>query len=311
MSRDSFAPREIHNTYSPAENRDPFTQYHPVVNLLYFVLVIGCAMVLQHPICLVISLFGALMYGVCLKGRKIFRYNIVYMLPIMILTAVVNPVFTHQGVTILTYLPSGNPLTLESILYGVFAAMLMICVVAWFSCFHVVMNSDKFVYLFGRIIPALSLLLSMALRFVPRCIERIRVIADAQRCIGRDASHGGLLRRAKHGIRIMGILVTWALENSIDTADSMKSRGYGLPGRSAFSIYRWDYRDRKALLFLLPVGAVIVIATILGQFRFIYYPILQGASSSITQNILFVLYIAMCAMPTYLYLRERSIVAPA
>lgn len=54
-----------------------------------------------------------------------------------------------------------------------------------------------------------------------------------------------LIKRAKHGIKIMSILVTWALENAIDTADSMKDRGYGLPGRTAFSIYRFDRRDKE------------------------------------------------------------------
>lgn len=85
------------------------------------------------------------------------------MLPLLVITALINPAFSHQGVTILTYLPSGNPLTLESILYGIYAAFLLITVIAWFSCFNAVMTSDKFMYLSGGgIIPALSLVLSMS-----------------------------------------------------------------------------------------------------------------------------------------------------
>ena len=71
------------------------------------------------------------------------------MLPLLVITALINPAFSHQGVTILTYLPSGNPLTLESILYGIYAAFLLITVIAWFSCFNAVMTSDKFMYLSG------------------------------------------------------------------------------------------------------------------------------------------------------------------
>lgn len=96
------------------------------------------------------------------------------------------------------------------------------------------MTSDKFVYLFGRIIPALSLVLSMSLRFVPRFTAQIKVISNAQKCVGRDVGSGGLIKRAKQGIKILSILVTWALENAIDTADSMKDRGYGLPGAPPF-----------------------------------------------------------------------------
>ena len=78
--------------------------------------------------------------------------------PLLLFSAVLNPLFNHEGATILTYLPDGNPLTLESMLYGVSAAAMMVTVILWFSCYNSVMTSDKFLYLFGRVIPALSLL---------------------------------------------------------------------------------------------------------------------------------------------------------
>jgi energy-coupling factor transport system permease protein len=190
----------------------------------------------------------------------------------LIFAALINPAFNHQGGTILTYLPSGNPLTLESIVYGVAAAAMLVTVISWFSCFNQVMTSDKFVYLFGRIIPALSLILAMALRFAPRFTAQIKVISNAQKCIGRDVSSGNLLQKAKHGIKILSILVTWALENAIETADSMKSRGYGLPGRTAFSIYRFDRRDLCALVFVLACGATVIAGSAGGAYYFRYFP---------------------------------------
>lgn len=161
-----------------------------------------------------------------------------------------NPAFNHEGVTILAYTPNGNPITLKSLIYGVASAAMLVSVVQWFSCYNEVMTSDKFVYLFGRIIPALSLVLSMTLRFVPKFNAQLKTVRTAQQCVGRDVSNGSIVQRMKHGITILSILVTWSLENAIETADSMRSRGYGLPGRSAFSIYRMDSRDRSALLWL-------------------------------------------------------------
>ncbi len=55
---------------------------------------------------------------------------------------------------------------------------------------------------------------------------------------------GNLFRRIRYGLNILSILITWALENAIETSDSMKSRGYGLPERTAFSIYRFTNRDK-------------------------------------------------------------------
>ncbi|MEG2680034.1 MAG: energy-coupling factor transporter transmembrane component T, partial [Oscillospiraceae bacterium] len=85
--------------------------------------------------------------------------------------------------------------------------------------------------------------LSMALRFVPKFREQAKVVSNAQRCVGRDVSNGALIQRARHGVRMLSILVTWALENAIETADSMKSRGYGLPGRTAYSSSPWLWQE--------------------------------------------------------------------
>ena len=138
---------------------------------------------------------------------------------------------------------SGNWITLEAIVYGIVLGAVMFIVIQWFSCYNTVMTSDKFIYLFGRIIPALSLVLSMALRFVPRFLRQLKVIRNGQKAMGRDVSEGTVLNRIKYGLQMVSILVTWALENAIETSDSMRSRGYGLHGRTAFSIYRLTRRD--------------------------------------------------------------------
>ena len=254
------------------QSRDAFSSYHPAVNFLYFGLVLFFTMCFLHPACLLLSLAAALRYAVCLNGRRSVRRSLRYLLPAALLAALINPAFNHQGATILTYLPSGNPLTLESIAYGLAAAALLSAVVTWFSCYTAVMTSDKFVYLFGRVIPALSLVLSMALRFVPRFQVQARAVSQAQRCVGRDVSDGSLLQRLRNGVTILSILLTWCLENALETADSMKSRGYGLPGRTAFSIYRLDDRDQAALWWLGALGGYILSMWGAGGFACRYFP---------------------------------------
>lgn len=287
-------------------NKDAFAGYHPAVNMLYFVLVIGFSMFFMHPVCLAISLFCAFTYSVYLNGRKAIRFNLIFMLPLLIITALLSPLFSHQGGTILTYLPDGNPLTLESIMYGIAAAVMLITVISWFSCFNSIMTSDKFIYLFGRIIPALSLILSMALRLVPRFKAQIKVISDAQKCVGRSVTNGNILQKARHGIRILSIMVTWALENAIETADSMKSRGYGLPGRTAFSIFRFDRRDGYAAVFILVCAAVVIAGVATGTYYFRYYPTIKGEWGGAT-FIVFAAYIALGAFPIILNIKESLV----
>ena len=280
--------------------KDRFAQYHPLVNFLYFTLVLVFSMVLRHPLAQGVSLLCACIYAVQAEGQRAVLFCLKWCLPVFLLTALFNPAFSHEGVTILLYLPTGNPLTLESILYGVSAGVLLVTVMVWFMNSSRVITSDKFIYLFGRVIPALSLVLSMTLRFIPKFKSQLAAVVEAQRSIGRDISQGSLLRRMKLAVSVLSIMITWALENAMDTADSMKGRGYGLPGRTAFSIYRLDDRDKSALAFLLLCAFCLVMGTAASTFSFRYYPgIRAGARTPLALSFQLV-YAALCAMPILL-----------
>ena len=281
-----------------------FKTYHPIVNFVYFVFVIGFSCVFMHPVSLTISLLSGFTYSVMLKGRKALKTNLIYMIPTLIFASFINPAFNHEGVTIIEYLPSGNPLTLESVVYGLAAAMMIVSVICWFSCYTEIMTSDKFIYLFGGIIPSLSLIISMTLRFVPRFSAQLKVVANAQRCMGRDVSNGSIIKRAKHGLSILSIMTTWALENAIDTADSMKSRGYGHPGRTAFSIFNFDKRDRKAFLYIMVFGIYTLIGSLSGGMYFRYFPSIRANDVSVFRLSVFVAYGALCMCPILIEIWE-------
>ena len=286
------------------KNKDAFSGYHPIINFLYYALVLLLSMCLMHPVYLAISLTGALAYDVYLKGKKAVRFAVMGLLPMTVIAALVNPAFNHEGQTMLTYLPSGNPLTLESILYGVAAAVMLASVVLWFSSYNEIMTSDKFVYLFGRMIPALSLVLSMALRFIPKFKAQMEVVSEAQACIGRDTKTGSVIRRVGNAVKIFSIMVTWSLENAIETADSMRARGYGLPGRTSFSIYRFDSRDSSALAWLVFCGAYLLSGWIAGGTAFRYYPTIKAAPwTPLTISFLLV-YLALVLTPVILDRKE-------
>ncbi|MDD2216742.1 MAG: energy-coupling factor transporter transmembrane component T, partial [Eubacteriales bacterium] len=205
--------------------------------------------------------------------------------------------------TILGYL-RGNPITLESILYGVAVGVMFGTVILWFSCYNAVMTSDKITYLFGRIAPALSLIFSMVLRFVPRFKAQIRVISNGRKCLGRDISNGALKQRLKNGIKILSIMVTWALESSIETADSMKSRGYGLAGRTNFSLYRFDGRDKAILIGLGALVLLIITGSFLGQNNIQYFPSILVTEVSSFSIVTFIGYFLLCFMPILINLWE-------
>ena len=285
--------------------KDSFYSYHPTVNLLYFTLVITFSMLLTHPAAQTIALVCAVTYAVSVEGKRSVVFLLKFCLPMVLLTAFINPAFSHEGVTILHYFGNGNPLTLESILYGVGAGVMLATVILWFSAFSRVMTSDKFIYLFGRAIPALSLVLSMSLRFVPKFKKQTEIVVEAQRCIGRDVSTGSLWQRFKTAVVLLSIMITWALENAIETADSMKSRGYGLKGRTAFSIYRMDDRDRYTLLWLVFCGLFLTVGVMLSAFGFRYFPSIRYAALDATTLPFYAVYPGLCLTPVVLNLTEE------
>lgn len=286
--------------------RDSFSEYHPFINLIYFVFVISFSIVLTHPLIQVISLLCAVVYAVSADGRKGVIFLLKYCLPMVLLTAFINPTFNHEGITILLYFPNGNPLTLESILYGFSAGVMIITTLMWFSSFNRVMTTDKFIYLFGKVIPSLSLVLSMSLRFVPKFKSQMQTVTEAQKSIGRDVSDGSLLDRTKTAIHIFSIMITWSLENAIETADSMKSRGYGLKGRTAFSIYRFEERDKYALLWLSFCGLFIIAGAMLSAFGFRYFPDIRYSSLDMTTIPFYCVYFALCITPVALNIKEEK-----
>lgn len=286
--------------------RHGFSDYHPIVNMLYFVLVIISSMMIMHPICLSISMICSLVYSGMLLGSKSIKNNLRLVLPMALMAVLINAAFNHEGTTILLYLKSGNPLTLESMAYGVGASTMLISVICWFSCYNEVMTSDKFIYLFGRIIPSLSLLLSMVLRFVPKFKEQIKVIAHAQKCIGQDIHQGNWIKRAQNGLKILSILVTWALENSIQTADSMRSRGYGFKGRTAFSIFRITNRDVVALMVIVVLSVYLMVGMLSGGLFWRYFPNIRSNTFSIVNVSLYIIYAGYCSMPIIIEIMEDN-----
>lgn len=284
--------------------KDSFYNFHPIVNFTYFATVIMFSMFFSHPVFQFIGMTSSFIYSIILNGKKAIKFNLIYMLPMLIFMAILNPAFNHQGVTILFYLKNGNPVTFESIAYGISAAIMFVTVILWFSCYNAVMTSDKFIYLFGRIIPALSLILSMILRFVPRYKEQIKQISYCQKCIGRDNSQKNIIKRAKNGIKILSIMTTWALENAIETADSMKARGYGLKGRTSFSIFRFDNRDKINFFIMIGLIIIIMIGAFKGETTIKFFPSIKMLEISVFSLFVYIAYLILCILPIIINIQE-------
>ncbi|MBR4890475.1 MAG: energy-coupling factor transporter transmembrane protein EcfT [Clostridia bacterium] len=273
-----------------------FKKYHPLINLIYFIFVIGFSMFFLNPVCLLISFFASVFYSFVLNGKRNIKFFLLFLLPMAVLTMLINPIFNHEGVTVLAYLPNGNPLTMESFVYGFAAGIMLISVISWFSCFNSILTSDKVIYLFGRMLPSVSLILSMVLSFVPRFRERAKQIYYARCGLNLNASKG-FQGKIKELMAISSVMVSWSLENSIETADSLKSRGYGLGSRTAFSNYRFSKHDILMLVSVLILGIIIIWNAFNKTFSFTYFPIINNVNVVPKNLFAYLSYFLLCSLP--------------
>lgn len=248
-----------------------FDSYHPAINLIYFAAAIACTILFHHPAFLAISYLASFAYTVKLGGRKALCFNLC-LLPLMAAYTAWYSYYTHFGVTVIGQNFAGNDMTLESIVFGLVISVTCAAVIQWMSCVFAVVSSDKVVYLFGRISPKLSLFLSILLRSVPRIKETAVRINTAQRGIGRGVGQGNPLQMVSNTLRLCSIMITWTIESFASAAESMKSRGYTLKGRTAFSIYRFDNRDRSFVVILFLCLTLIMMAVMFNQTNILYDP---------------------------------------
>lgn len=273
---------------------DAFNKIHPFTGLLYFAVVIGFSMFFMNPVCITLSLCCALLSAVIINGKRALGLTVKFIIPMILLVMIINPVFNHRGATIITYLPWQNPLTLEAILYGIASAVMFSSVILWFSVFNTVMTSDKIICLFGRIIPSLSLVISMTLRFVPRFVSKFKELKSARITPQKQ----GFIIKMKILLSELSVMLSWSLESSIESADSMKSRGYGIKGRTAYNIFKFRKTDVIIITALIISALTMILLIVLGVGKYSFYPVLKIEFSGALSVLFYVIYLGIMLIPS-------------
>ena len=278
-----------------------FERCHPAVNFLFFAAVIAGTVLFRHPLFLAISFFCGVAYSVQRNGKKAAAFD-GCLLPLIAVFALYYSSYHHFGITVLRQNFIGNNMTLESLVYGMVLGVSIAGVIIWFSCVYSVVSTDKVVYLFGRVSPKLSLFLAIFLRIVPRIKGEAKKINMAQQGIGRGVNQGNLWQRLKNALRIFSMLITWIIGALATSSDSMVGRGSNLRGRTAFSIYRFDNRDRAFVIALFSCITLTAMAYFLKQTDMAYSPAIVWKPITLVSLVFYAGYAILCLMPLALEL---------
>ena len=278
-----------------------FSEYNPIAIFVFYVCVLIPAMFSQNPVLISISLVSGILYYCIKNGKKSVKGAWMLLLPIIGLIA--NPLFSHNGASILFFL-NNNPVTLESALFGLSSGAAIAATLFWLASFTKIMTSDKLLYIFGSVSPKLALILSMTLRYIPLFQKQIEKTNNAQKAMGLYKDDTAI-DKIKGGIRVVSVMVTWALENGVITADSMTARGYGVGKRSRFAIFSWRKADYLLLGISLILGLISCVPMFLGQLSYTWYPLIWAPSSAF-KYVSYIGFAVLSLIPDYLQIKEEA-----
>ena len=269
--------------------RTAFDLFHPVVALAYFAAMLVLSMAAMQPVYLLIAFVGALAYGFALRGVRATARALAWQVPLVVVVAAANPLFSASGSTELFRI-GVRAFYLESLVYGACAGMMLADVLLVFSNAARVLTSDKVMALFGNLVPTIGLMLSMVARLVPQFVRRGQDIGDAQRACtaarpqaARTAKGEGARDRRSRGaalrdnLRLTSVLMGWSMEDSLETADAMKARGWGSGARrTTYARHRFRRFDAVALACVAALAAASAASAWAACSQFRFYPAIAG-----------------------------------
>ena len=109
---------------------------------------------------------------------------------------------------------------------------------------------------------ALSMMMTIALRFIPTLIEEINIIMNAQKARGADLDCGSILQRAKALIPIFVPLFVSSFRRAYELAFAMECRCYnGDNGRTRMKIMKLAGRDYVSIILIGVIFAAVIVTS--------------------------------------------------
>ena len=248
-----------------------FETTHPAVPGVCMAGIVALGMAVFHPVYLALTLAGALLSGFLIFGARFMGRKLCWLLPMLALVCVANPLFSASGSTELARIGM-VVVYAESLAYGACMGVMLVGSVLWLEVAARLVAPERVMATAGRALPTVSLMISLAAGLVPQLLGKARrtsTAIDACTCAGtRYDARAKLAQRSS-------MLVSWAMEDSLERADAMRARGWGADVvRTSYRRYEMTERDMVAIaaIALLVAASAALGYVAASQWRF--YPIM-------------------------------------
>ena len=166
------------------------------------------------------------------------------------------------------------------------------------------MTEEKLVYLIGKRLPKVGLVMTVSLRMIPRFRSKWNEMKEARTTLGLHLEKG-YVARVKEALKLFSALITQAMESAIETGMSMSARGYGLKRRTTMSLYK--FRPFDAVFLSVNVLTLVSIVSLiaLGALDFTFYPTVSHVSAGSNATVVFILFAIQSAYLLMLEVKEE------
>lgn len=242
-----------------------------IISVILLVVAIFCSktytgFALMLALSLLLVAVSGIHFSTVLKSLKPVMF-------ILVFTIIANVLFTSGETLLLSF--SVIHIYKEGIIYAVLMALRIIClIIATFVLLTYTTSPVALTDAIERLLSPLakiklpvhefSMMMSIALRFIPTLLEETDKIMSAQKARGADFETGSLMKRVKALIPILVPLFISAFRRADELADAMECRLYrGGEGRTRMKTLKLSFVD---FVFLLVMAAILAATFVLNSF---------------------------------------------
>ena len=282
------------------------TVIHPAVYVIYYILLIIFAFIYNDPYYLLLFL-SIITILITLQGIKHeLWYVLKYFIPMSVIIIVLNPLVSHMGTTKI-YILGSYFITIEALVYGMLMSMSLLIILLLFTSYNRTVSYQEMLYLFSKKFPNISMVIIMALRFIPLLSIRLNDVNKIYNFNKKNEDDNSRINKIKTTAHSLAVVVSWSLEESIVTANSMKARGYGIKKRTNYLYYKFRKIDYLLIILISFLSIACIIGLVQGFGRIAIYPTLTFSLPENILNIYYFLFLMLLLPFIYLELKESRI----
>jgi len=241
---------------------------------LYCMTLATVALLYDSPVVLCAVSAAILAAGTLAGAGPALRRATAIAVPLALLVALVNPLISREGLTVVLRLGEvpvlGRlDLTAEAFAYGAVLGLRVLAIGLAATLYTAVVDPDEMLRLLRRVSFRTALSASLATRMVPVLGRDARRMAEAQRTLPEPA------RASKAALT--AAVATNALDRAVDVAAALELRGYGAARRAPRAARRpWSRHDLAVTAAASAILALAVAGRMLGLAGFVAYPSLSA-----------------------------------